>query len=115
MRSVVVVLPASTCAMIPMFRVRSIATDRMSRRGAMMTLVVWAQAHLPKRYVFLPAVVRESLVGVGHLVDVLALLDRVATVLRGVDDLVGEAILHRLLVALAGVLDEPTHAERERA
>src|SRR5690606_16977437 len=52
---------------------------------------------------------------VGHLVNVLALLDRVTAVLRGVDDLVRETILHRLLAALAGVLDEPAHAERERA
>src|SRR5690348_14068399 len=73
------------------------------------------EAHLPDLCGELPAVVRESLVGVGHLMDVLALLHRVATVLRGVDDLVRETVDHRLLVALAGVLDEPAHAERERA
>src|SRR5947208_13366951 len=101
--------------MIPMFRVRSKGTERMSVRVGIV-LGVWAVAHLPDRYRgALPAVVREGLVGVCHLVDVLALLDRVAAVLRGVDDLVREAILHRLLVALAGVLDEPAHAERERA
>src|SRR4249919_1230566 len=104
--------------MIPMFRVRSRGTALMSSRADIGVLVVWAAqrpAHLPNRMNQLPAIVRERLVGVCHLVDVFALLDRVATVLRGIDDLVREAVLHRLLVALAGVLDEPAHAERARA
>src|SRR5665647_5296 len=104
--------------MIPMFRVRSRGTDRMSTLVVIIVLVVWRPRtgrHLPNRYCELPAVVSERLVCVSHLVDVFALLDRVATVLAGVDDLVREAIHHRLLVACAGVLDQPAHAERERA
>src|SRR5437660_9128120 len=116
MRSVVVVLPAAPCATIPRFRVRSRGTDRSSEeylatRGAMTAW--WFGPSPPAKPMnwLLPAVVRESLVGVCHLVDVLALLDRVAAVLRGIDDLVRETVHHRLLVALAGVLDEPAHAE----
>src|SRR5262245_32570229 len=45
---------------------------------------------------------------------VLTLLYRVAAVLRCIDDLVREAVHHRLLVALARELDEPAHAQRER-
>src|SRR5690606_16051486 len=60
----------------------------------------------------LPAVVGERAVGVGHLVDVLALLHRVAAVLRGVEDLVGQLLHHRLLAAAARVRDQPAHAER---
>src|SRR5689334_20329509 len=144
MRSVVVVLPASTCAMIPMFRVRASGTLRVSwarteglmaacsggtkrrgakrlgrgpracARGGRSDRARWfehsaATGHRgrrgirrdrgppfkprefvcrvlasapPSRWSFclrlrrrrLPAVVRERLVRVGHLVDVLALL-----------------------------------------
>src|SRR4051812_29910861 len=163
MRSVVVVLPASTCAMIPMLRTRDSGTVRVEalctacsrgtsaagherdarsapevRRGGRRHELSGLD-HAPRpgmplpseprvgiRFVrsrllgwvpwgSLPAVVRERLVGVRHLVDVLALLDRVAAILGGVDDLVGEAVHHGLLVAVARVLDQPAHAERERA
>ena len=42
----------------------------------------------------LPAIVSESLVGVGHLVHVFALLDGQTAVLSGVEHLVGEALTH---------------------
>ena len=82
MRSVVVVLPASTCAMIPMFRVRSKGTARVSMGfwAMMRSLVVWALDAPPAKPSWgsvtrsLPAVVRERLVRVCHLVDVFALL-----------------------------------------
>src|SRR5690242_17848531 len=113
MRSVVVVLPASTCAMIPMLRVRSSETARdwSGFVAIVRAPVVWLAPPSGSPCVRLPAVVRECLVGVGHLVNVFALLHRVAAVLRGVDDLVREAIHHRLLVALARVLDDPAHAQ----
>src|SRR5688572_10015432 len=118
--------------MIPMFRVRSNGTARSIEDLAVgfwaivRSLVVW-DCYIPpagpsresvRQFVaswISPAVVRERLVRVSHLVDVFPLLDRVATVLRGVDDLVRETVDHRLLVTLAGVLDEPAHTERERA
>ncbi len=48
----------------------------------------------------LPAVVGESLVGLGHLVRVLALLDAGAEAVAGVEQLVHEALGHGLLTAL---------------
>ena len=60
----------------------------------------------------LEAVVRERTVRLGHLVQILALLHRRARVLGGVHDLGGEALLHRVLLALAREVDDP--ADRER-
>src|SRR5262245_19808383 len=60
----------------------------------------------------LPAVVRERLVRVGHAVRVFLLLHRVAFALGRRDDLGGELLGHRLLVAIARVGDEPAHGER---
>src|SRR5688500_16109138 len=60
----------------------------------------------------LPAVVREGLVGFGHAVGFLALLDGAAAVLGSVDQLAGELARHRVLAALAGRLDQPAHRQR---
>src|SRR3954463_7233931 len=62
-----------------------------------------------------PAVVREGLVGLGHLVGVLAALDCGTEAVAGVEDLVHESLGHRLLAALARVADEPAQGERGRA
>src|SRR5689334_5438810 len=59
----------------------------------------------------LPAVVGEGPVGLGHLVHVLAALHRSADAVAGVEELVGEALGHRLLAALPGVADQPAHGE----
>src|SRR5690606_20633635 len=97
MRSVVVVLPASMCAMMPMLRtfLRSVSTSCAT--GCFLTPGVPG----------LPAVVREGAVGLGHLVRVLAALDRGAEAVRGVQDLVLQALGHRLLTTTLGVADEP--------
>src|SRR5690348_14400459 len=58
-----------------------------------------------------PAVVRESLVGLGHLVGVLAALDRGAETVARVEDLVHEPVGHRLLTTLPRVADEPAQRE----
>ena len=50
---------------------------------------------------------REGLVGLGHLVGVLALLDRGAEVVGGIHDLAGQPLLHGLLAAGAGVVGQP--------
>src|SRR6185437_7652796 len=99
MRSVVVVLPASMWAMMPMFRVRARGVLRGMRvdRGP------------------LPAIVGEGLVGVGHAVDVFALLDGAAAVVGGVEDFVGQLLDHALLAAGAGVEDEPADGEGDAA
>src|SRR5690606_6057154 len=63
----------------------------------------------------LPAVMRERLVGVGHLVHVLALLDRVAATLRGFLERRGQALDHGLLATLAAVVDQPAHRQGDAA
>ena len=60
----------------------------------------------------LPAVVREGAVGFRHPVRVFALLDGIAPVVGGVDQLGREPVGHRLVVAAAGGLDQP--ADRQR-
>ena len=57
----------------------------------------------------------EGLVGLGHLVGVLATLHGRAEAVHGIDERGGELLAHRLAVALAGRLDEPPDAEREAA
>src|SRR5581483_12186046 len=59
----------------------------------------------------LPAVVSEGLVGLRHAVDVVLALVGVALLLRGVEQLVGQALRHRLLAAGAGELDQPAHGK----
>src|ERR671910_771724 len=75
MRSVVVVLPASMWAMIPMFRTRSSA----------IACCVTATESFPP----LPAIVREGLVGLRHPVDVVLLLECAALLVDRVEDLTG--------------------------
>src|SRR4029079_16382616 len=86
-------------AMIPMFRVLASGTWRVmatALRG-------------------LPLEMAEGLVGLRHLVGVLASLDRRAEVVHGVHELGRELLRHALAAALAGGVHEPAHAEREPA
>src|SRR5579884_2799017 len=78
MRSVVVVLPASMCAMMPMLRVSSMGTVR-------------ATVVAP-----LPPVMGKGAVGLGHAVHILALLDGPAAVVGRVHQLVGQLLHHRV-------------------
>src|ERR1700722_1102592 len=101
MRSVVVVLPASICAMIPMFRT-------LARSAA-----VWVAtlSVLRTRFSVLPAVMREGLVGLRHLVCVLAALDARPEAVAGIEQLVHEPLGHRLLPTLARVRHQPAQGE----
>src|SRR4051812_47732198 len=63
----------------------------------------------------LPAVVGEGLVGLRHAEDVVLALVGAALLGLGVHQLVGKALRHRLLTALAGELDEPADGEGARA
>src|SRR6476660_4569180 len=63
----------------------------------------------------LPAVVREGLVGLGHLVRVLPTLDRGTEAVGRVEDLVHEALGHGLLTTLTRVADHPAQGQRGRA
>src|SRR3954452_21250316 len=123
MRSVVVVLPASMCAMIPMLRVLAswawvpamslllllASTCGMSVRGCRGSPGSPARAGAAGPA--LPAVVREGLVGLGHLVGVLAALDRRTQTVARVEQLVHQTLGHRLLPAGAAVLDQPAQAQ----
>src|SRR3954466_10860587 len=105
MRSVVVVLPASMWAMIPMFRTRSSAT----------AVCVAAMSPICLPWAWLPAVVRERLVRLCHPVDVVLLLVRRALLVERVDYLPRELVIEPLLAPVARELDEPADRERARA
>src|SRR4051812_30037650 len=103
MRSVVVVLPASICAEIPIFRYRSIGVARAT--------VVTKRSFGKGWQKRLPAVVSEGLVGLSHTVRVFALADGGTAVLRGIHQLVSKAERHRLFAAVTGSLDHPAHGQ----
>src|SRR6266849_7239993 len=60
---------------------------------------------------WLPAVVRERLVCLRHLVSVFSLLHGRAAVVGGVEELAGQPLRHALLRAPTRGSDEPAHAE----
>src|SRR5436305_9913892 len=101
MRSVVVVLPASMCAMIPMLRVLA-SWAWVSAMSLPLKPVVHVRAYAaPPRPGGRPgggspAVVREGLVRLGHLVGVLAPLHCGTQTVARVEQLVHEALGHRL-------------------
>src|SRR5690242_8586970 len=122
MRSVVVVLPASMCAMMPMLRtlLRSVVMSTATAAVFLRKLVVGGGGSLGAlqqggSHRTSPAVVGEGLVGLGHLVGVLALLHRGTEAVARVEDLVHEALGHGLLATLRGVADEPAQRERGAA
>src|ERR1700733_13422954 len=90
MRSVVVVLPASICAAMPMFLILSSGTVRAIK--------------IPK---LLPSVMRERLVGFRHAVYVVPLLDGAAPHVRGVIQLVGQLFRHSLFGPGPGGQNDP--------
>src|SRR5262245_30511745 len=100
MRSVVVVLPASMWAMMPMLRVLSSGADR--------GIVAFSRGARASS----PAVVGEGLVRLRHLVRVFALLHRLAALVGRVDQLVRQLVAHALALARPRRGDEPAHRER---
>src|ERR1700712_3717321 len=115
-------------AMIPMLRTlpRSVSTSRATRflfllgdhRDGLVGLAAGCGAGPATVLVagaVSPAVVRERLVRLRHLVRVLATLDGRAEAVRGVEQLVAEAVDHRLLAARPRVGDQPAQPERGRA
>src|SRR5258707_12132176 len=98
MRSVVVVLPASICAAMPIFREQSSGVCR----------------GINTRPYSLPAVMRERPIGFRHLVRVFALLHRRAAIARGVHQLPRKSPLHGWFVAAAGSRDDPADGECAR-
>src|SRR3981081_1798747 len=100
MRSVFVVLPASICAMIPMFRTLSIATGRSCIFSA--TLI---SLSVPE--------VRESLVAFRHSVGFFLPLDRTTRVVGGVEDLDRQLRGHPLPAPLPREPHDPAAGEGE--
>src|SRR5690242_14829646 len=109
MRSVVVVLPASMWAMMPMLRTRS----NSPILGTRVPVCVCVTAKVSSD--FLPAIVREGPVGLRHPVHVVLPLERPALLVGGVQDLAGELLVHLLLAPLAREGHEPAHGERAGA
>src|SRR5271157_3588163 len=117
MRSVVVVLPASMWAAIPMLRVHSSGNGRFGEFCAeilalSVTTVIDGDATADMRTnPALPAQVGEGAVRLRHLVRVFLLLHHRARVVVGVYDLGGEGVAHGDALPGAGGVDDP--ADRE--
>src|SRR5215218_8562112 len=94
------------CAMIPMLR--TLARSMMAVSSATASSV-FSQSQEPPGS---PAVVREGLVGLGHLVGVLAPLDGGAEAVARVQQLVHQPLGHGLLTALARVAHQPAQGQR---
>src|SRR5476649_1512464 len=114
MRSVVVVLPASMCAAMPMLRVHSSGNGRsFALTGEIFALSVTtvmtgaAEADMGKGLDWLPAEVGEGAIRLGHLVRVFLLLHNRARVVVGVDDFGGERIAHRDAIATMRGVNDP--------
>src|SRR5690348_5793413 len=101
MRSVVVVLPASMCAMMPILRIFSSGTVR-----AILLIAISLKLRGP-----LPAVVREGLVRLRHTMHVVFLLDGAAAHIRGVVQLICQLFRHALIRPGTGVRNEPAQRE----
>src|SRR4051794_26330670 len=124
MRSVVVVLPASMWAIIPIFRVRSNGISRgmifslVFPSGSVQRMWVGVQGRacgspLPLPPLFEPdlefTVMRECAIGLGHTLDILFALDRAAGVIEGIHQLAGQALVHGLAGAAARRDQQPAH------
>src|SRR5271169_5920353 len=114
MRSVVVVLPASMCAMMPMFLHRSNGTVLDTAFFLSSFRSSCSLATEPVKSVFLilfalPPIVREGFVGLGHAVNVFFLLDGCAFSVGGVQQFIAQLVDHALLPASAGVGNQPAN------
>src|SRR5208283_3104378 len=139
MRSVVVVLPASMWAMMPMFLQRSNGTvlgttinsfwgsasfsdlasvkfsnwvfeNQNLNRPANCTITKF-----PNYSISLPPVVRKSLIGFGHAVHIFFLFDGRAFTIGGVQQFVAQLVDHATLGAAAGISQQPADRERGAA
>src|SRR5690349_23467422 len=101
MRSVVVVLPASICAMMPMFLHRSngtvLGTSLRSSLGSLNSL---------------PTIMCKRFVGFSHAVHIFFFLDRGTFAVGGIEQFVRELVNHTFFAAAAGIRDDPTDRER---
>src|SRR5215216_4306170 len=119
MRSVVVVLPASMWAMMPMLRVRAKSVAISSYQLSVVSIQppVFASrkkllATGPLLTAHSPPIMCESLVCFRHTVDVVSFLHRGALALRRIAKLVRELLGHRTTVAGPRAGDQPAHGQR---
>src|SRR5471032_1392757 len=117
MRSVVVVLPASMCAAMPMLRVHSSGNGRTGELTgeifALSVTMVISGADTADDIggLRLPTEMREGPVGLRHLVRVFLLLHDRARVVVGIHDLGGERVTHRDALAAARGVDDPAQGQ----
>src|ERR1022692_3561849 len=77
---------------------------------------LWDRAHEhTESLAALPAVVSKSLVGLGHAVHVVLLLDGGPTAIGRVEQLIRQFVDHPLLAAAAAVGQNPTNGQRRTA
>src|SRR5277367_1476755 len=128
MRSVVVVLPASMCAAMPIFRVRSSVywrpaafTDLLFSTTA--SIAILETKNAPSRSAFgarrliiqLPAKMCKCLVCLGHLMDFIPFPDGIALALVGFQNLGGQGFLHGHALARICKINQPAHRQRKLA
>src|SRR5437667_4310676 len=103
MRSVVVVLPASMWAMMPIFLQRCNGTS-------LATLYLPSGAQIFRSQ--LPPIVRERLVRFCHAVNIFLLLDRSTLTVGRVQQFICELVDHALLGASTRIGNQPADGER---
>src|SRR5215472_1618046 len=103
MRSVVVVFPASMCAMIPMFR----SLSRRAARSICFTATTAISVLPPGLRLFLIAEVAKRLVRFRHTMGLFLAPDRAAGVVGRIDELVRQLLGHAAAVASARKPHEP--------
>src|SRR3954447_11018127 len=119
MRSVVVVFPASICAMIPMLRVSASGNSRIGSPDEPRPLIASAAWAISSSFFFvsrkttgsprpsvllsdrLPAVMGERAVRLGHAVHVLALLHCGARALKSIEQLARKLLRHTFAFAVS--------------
>src|SRR5690242_17997019 len=114
MRSVVVVLPASMWAMMPMFLQRSNGTC-LGTLFLNFLALLYPPATAGGTDVLIsisPAIMRESLVGFGHAVNIFLLLDRRAATIGCVEQLIRELVDHSFFAATTAVTYDPANRQR---
>src|SRR5260221_5995442 len=99
MRSVEVVFPASMCAMMPIFRVSASCALRAISNVPVLSPLKFENypvlSSSPPARDYLPAIVREGLVGFGHAMNVFLLLHRAAAAVGSVHQFFGRPFCHR--------------------
>src|SRR5882724_6941466 len=136
MRSVVVVLPASIWAAIPMLRVRCIGYCRFGELGEATgagfvfsnTASIynpdfsWLRTKAPRErsavgarldYILLPAEMCKCLVGLGHLMHLIAFTDGVSQALVGFHDFGGQCFSHGDALPRISEIHEPAQCQGE--